>query len=241
MHAIQLMHPDMVASHRSAAGLLGIELLRPGLEVTRVGGVRHGRPLGATAYQLPLDEAEVIRLNCGLRVTNPLRTVVDLLRSAPLDESVVAADSALRQRSVERDRLTDALRMSCWRKGTSAAWKALRLTDPAAGSPPETLARLRMREAGMHPESQVSFTLPDGRTVRVDFYFPAEGLIVEIEGFTWHGTKQAHEADAVRFNALLGCQGVRRLLRFTRNQVLFQPQTVVRTIQRALVDLREGG
>ncbi|GGX89596.1 hypothetical protein GCM10010324_39020 [Streptomyces hiroshimensis] len=115
--------------------------------------------------------------------------------------------------------------------------RALALADPASGSPAESQARLEMGREGLHPESQAEATTARGRTVRLDFLFRAEGLGIEIEGFAWHGTRAAHQNDTMRFNELAGCPEVRRVLRFTRDDVFCRPRLMIRTIRRALDDL----
>ncbi|WP_206432585.1 hypothetical protein [Streptomyces sp. ADI93-02] len=75
------------------------------------------------------------------------------------------------------------------------------LLDPRSGSPAETVARLRLRDAGLHPVTQAVLHTPSGRTLRPDFLFPAQGLVVEVEGWAFHGSRKAHAADLRRFNS----------------------------------------
>ncbi|GAA2928256.1 hypothetical protein GCM10020221_25220 [Streptomyces thioluteus] len=110
----------------------------------------------------------------------------------------------------------------------------LALADPGSGSPVETLARLRMRDAGSAPETQVRFVTPGGRTVYVDFFFRGSGLVVEIEGYAWHGSRAQHQRDTARYNELADCPEVRKMLRFTAADVLYRPGAMVRRVQAAL-------
>jgi very-short-patch-repair endonuclease len=73
-----------------------------------------------------------------------------------------------------------------------------------------------------------------------DFFFRHEGLVVEIEGYAFHGTRAAHERDVLRFNELNGCADVRRVLRFTASEVFRAPDAVVFSIRSALADLGRG-
>ncbi|MEV4684781.1 endonuclease domain-containing protein [Streptomyces kurssanovii] len=177
-------------------------------------------------------------------MTTPVRTVGDLLRAGPRDGAVVAADSALSPRrvaNVSRPALVTraglASELAAPLRGAQQARRWLRLTDSAAGSPAETFARLRMHDVGLHPASQVVLRTTGGRTFRPDFLFRGEGLVVEIEGYAFHGTRPAHERDARRFNELAGCAGVRRVLRFTAREVFQSPDAVVASIRHALADL----
>lgn len=246
--AAQILRPHLVCSHGTAAALHRIELLADGPEVgplefsTAVRGSARRRD-GVHVHALHVSAADRTVRN-GLAVTTPARTVGDLLRAGPRDEAVVAADSALSSRRVAnvlRPALVTCVALTAEvatpRPGAPRARQWLRLTDPAAGSPAETFARLRMHDAGLHPASQAALRTPAGRTVRPDFLFRGEGLIVEIEGYAFHGTREAHERDVRRFNELAGCAGVRRVLRFTANEVFRTPDAVLASIRYALAEL----
>ena len=76
-------------------------------------------------------------------------------------------------------------------QGAARSRRRLGSCDPRAGSPAETIARLRMTDAALRPESQVELFTPAGRRVVLDFLFRREGLAVEIEGYAYHGTREA--------------------------------------------------
>ncbi|MGK5731780.1 hypothetical protein [Streptomyces sp. URMC 124] len=236
LRALQVHHPELVASHSSAAAAHGIVLMRPCRpELTSLEGRR--RRSGIVFHRAPLAESEVTVV-ADVRVTTAVRTLSDLLRALPPDEAVIAADSALAHGLARREDVALALEEASRRPGIKSARRALALTDPASGSPAETKARLEMGRAGLHPESQAEVTTARGRTVRLDFLFRAEGLGIEIEGFAWHGTRAAHQNDTMRFNELAGCPEVGRILRFTRDDVFYRPRLMVRTVRSALEDFR---
>ncbi|MFF4410022.1 hypothetical protein ACFY2W_22825 [Streptomyces sp. NPDC001262] len=240
--AVQLGHPHLVASHGAAAVLHGIEMVRScTAEFTDPLCGRASRKPGITVHPVPLAAHEIRHVK-EVRVTTVLRTICDLMLTLPLHEAVIAADSELARGRVRREHIADALAPpNCRRTGVRAARRALALTDPASGSPAESKARLEMREAGLFPESQARVVTRNGRVRRLDFLFRAEGLGVEIEGFAWHGSRSAHQNDAIRFNELLGCPGVREILRFTRDDVFRRPRRFIRTVQEALQRLRGAG
>ncbi|WP_406146246.1 endonuclease domain-containing protein [Streptomyces sp. NBC_01012] len=117
---------------------------------------------------------------------------------------------------------------------TPRAEKWLALADPQSASPAETVARLRMHDAGLHPVSQAELLTPAGRRIRADFLFVREGVAVEIEGFAYHGTREAHRRDLDRFNALSACPGVRLILRFPAATVFRTPDRMLTEIRAAL-------
>ncbi|MEU7164599.1 hypothetical protein AB0A70_08115 [Streptomyces morookaense] len=233
--AVQLKHPDWVASHSAAAALHGIDMIRPcAAEFTDPHRRRPSRMPGVTVHPVPLTTQEITWV-AGVRVTTVLRSTCDLMLTLPLHEAIIAADSMLARRRVRREHIADALAPSHPRRvGVRAARRALALTDRASGSPAETKARLEMHEAGLFPESQAEVITPNGRVRRLDFLFRAEGLGIEIEGHAWHGSRSAHQNDAIRFNELAGCPEIRQILRFTWDDVFRRPQRFIRTIQEAL-------
>ncbi|MEU0301902.1 hypothetical protein ABZ252_20900 [Streptomyces sp. NPDC006175] len=247
--AVQILHPGLVLSHRAAASLHRIELLRLAIEFTAPDSPASRRH-GFMVHRVPLTPGEIC-VRGGMRATTPLRTVRDLLLAGPRDEALVAVDSALGTRVVHGARraplvTTAQLTAACathptrrHRAPRAAAWLAL--ADPQSGSPAETVARLRMHDAGLHPLSQAELRTPAGRLIRADFLFVAEGVVVEIEGYAYHGTREAHRRDLDRFNALSSCPGVRLILRFPAETVFRTPHHMIGEIRAALASHRPVG
>ncbi|WP_053708454.1 hypothetical protein [Streptomyces sp. NRRL B-3648] len=247
LRAVQLRVPQLVVSHGSAAALWRVELLGGGRQAPldfidpHLSMHRLGR--GVRVHRMTLGGGDVVERQ-GLRLTTPTRTCTDLLRRGPRDEAVVAVDSALTYRRVGRVRRAPLVRseeiaaaLGKAPQGSVRALDRLRLTDPLAGSPAETVARLRMHDAGLHPESQAELRTPDGNRRVVDFLFRAAGLGVEIEGYAYHGTREAHRRDVHRFNQLLRCPEIRSLLRFSAEDVFRRPAYMVAEIRATLASL----
>ncbi|MEV6590296.1 hypothetical protein [Streptomyces acidicola] len=263
LRVVQLLKPELVVSHRAAAALWRIDTLDPTLGSARgvpleftdphLGTRREGG--GVRVHRIPLAAREVVERG-GLRVTAVNRTLADLLRAGPRDEALVAVDSALSRRTVGRVRraplttpaaLADALAPALGAplqgtlRGLQGALRArrwLELEDPRSGSPAETIARLRMWDADLRPESQAELRTPDGRRRFLDFLFRAEGLGVEIEGYAYHGTRASHRRDVYRFNQVLQCPEVRTLLRFTAEDVFLRPAAILAEIRTVLGERR---
>ncbi|MCX4905767.1 hypothetical protein [Streptomyces sp. NBC_00878] len=246
LRAVQLAAPELVVSHRAAAWVWRIELLRVEAEFTDPAAVRQRKRLRVHRSALPAGD--VVERD-GLRITSVDRTLADLLLSGPRDEALVAVDSALtrrtvgvsdqdRERRVRRAPLTHrgtiATALGRRRRGVVRALGWLALADPACGSPAETVARLRMYDAGLHPETQAEVATFTGRVLRPDFLFRAQGVAVEIEGYAYHGSREDHRRDVARFNDLQQCAEVRVALRFTAEEVFRAPRTMIATIRRAL-------
>ncbi|MFE0648819.1 hypothetical protein ACFVZH_09560 [Streptomyces sp. NPDC059534] len=252
VHAAALQHlrPDLVCSHGTAAHLHRIEQLGTDgppdlLHFTAPPPARptrdHRLRLHTTTHLTDRDHTT----RRGLRTTTPARTVADLIRSSRTrEEAVVTADSALASRAVDGVRRGALLRyddlaaeLTTRRPGSTRARAWLPWAEPSSGSPAETVARLRIRDAGLIPESQPTLHTPDGRPLRPDFLFRPAGLAVEIEGYAFHGTRRAHERDIARFNALQSCPDIRRVLRFTATEVFHHPHRMTTTILAALAAL----
>ena len=73
-------------------------------------------------------------------------------------------------------------------------------------------------------------------TVEVDFLFPRERLVVETDGWRFHGHRAAFERDRRR-DAELTRAGY-RCLRFTHRQIANEPGAVAATVGAALAQHR---
>ncbi|WP_382307593.1 DUF559 domain-containing protein [Herbiconiux sp. UC225_62] len=133
---------------------------------------------------------------------------------------VAVLDSALRLGSVTSAHLLAGF------AGSPSLLRALRLVDPAAESGTESVARVRMRAAGLQPRSQVWF----GRH-RVDFLV-ADRVVVEVDGREFHDGADAFERDR-RKAAELTHRGL-HVLHFSYAQVLYAWPTCLLAIRAAL-------
>lgn len=181
--------PDLVASHVSAALLLGIDVWAVALDrvhVTRPGSSGGRRSRHLQVHVTALEPDEIVSVD-GLQLTGPARTVADLLRSLPFEKALVVADSALHRHLVTRAEIATALARAPRRHGTAAALRVLACADGRAESPGESRSRARMREAGLPPpELQVPVLGADGRALgRVDFGWP--GVVGEFDGRVKYG------------------------------------------------------
>ena len=157
----------------------------------------------------------------GVPVTKPVATLVDVaavLDPARLERAINEAD---KRHLVDPERLRAALDEFPKRPGLAALKRTLdsptfAMTDTELESRFLPLAR----KAGLPmPETQAQVN-----GFRVDFFWPALGLVVETDGLTYHRTPAEQARDRVRDQvhtaAGLTC------LRFTRAQVRFEPEHV---------------
>ena len=226
---------DGVASHSTAARVWGIDLLHddPGCHVTVARGRSRAAWPDVTVHRrrLAVEETRVVG---GLRVTSPLRSVLDLSLTQPLAPAAVSTDSALRAGLVSRWALRHACVGLAAGQDRSRVARVVRVVDPRSGSVLESVCRVLFVEAGLPaPVSQFEVRGPDGRLLgRVDFAWPAHRLVVETDGYASHADRSRYRADRRRTNALV-LEGW-RVLRFSWEDVVHDPAGVVAAVRAAL-------
>ncbi len=172
-----------VASHASAAALLGVPL-RPHwcdlVHLTRTGVYRGRTESGIKHHVAEFEEDDVVVLD-GAPVLSEARTALDIGREFGFTDGVVACDAALR-RGVTRGQLeAQAARIQGWPR-SSQARAAVEIADPGAENVAETLLRLLVLELGLgRPETQFE-VVAGGRRAFVDLrlrrhFFEFDGAI----------------------------------------------------------------
>lgn len=226
-----------VRSHATAAAHWGLALPPEAASLVRLTMAPHAK-VTAPPADLRLSYRRLEPADRVGDVTTPLRTVVDCLRDESLRVAVSVGDSALRDGLVSHEDLAAAVR-ALRGKGARVARHRLSLLDARAANAFESCARAILIEAGIPGfVPQVSIRDRDGWIGRVDLANRELRIIIECDGFETHGGRQAFVRDLIRFTSLVSAGW--RPLRFTWEQVMFQPQWVARRV-RATVDLATGG
>ncbi|HZQ26847.1 MAG TPA: type IV toxin-antitoxin system AbiEi family antitoxin domain-containing protein [Acidimicrobiales bacterium] len=229
---------DGVVSHRSAASMWGL-LDADEIEITVPRG-RLPRLRGAIVHtSADLAPHHVTRRH-GLRITTPMRTLVDLGAVAPW-----AVPDAMEQALINRvcslagiERALDDVA----RKGRAGAGvlraaldtRALGATRPDGMLEPR-LARV-LRDHGL-PQAEFQYEVRvGGRLIaRVDAAYPAVRMAIEVDGFQVHGTPSALQHDLERQNRLVAAGWI--VLRFTWPDVVKRPEWVAARVTELLVTL----
>ncbi len=226
---------DAVVSHTAAALLWGVELVTtPDQDTLTVQRNRSAlRRDGVRVHRADLAPTDWV-LRDGLRVTTELRTVLDLARSLPMAEAVATADSALRSSLVTIEELRAALVALPGGRGRTQVARVVALVDPRSGSVLESLLRVLLAAHGLRPPtSQYLVRARDGgRIGRVDFAWPEQRLVVEVDGFAFHADRRSYRADRRRGNALV--QAGWSVLRFSWEDVVQHPEYVVQCVRAVL-------
>jgi Protein of unknown function (DUF559)/Transcriptional regulator, AbiEi antitoxin len=227
---------DAVASHHSAALVHGIDLLNQTagtVTLTRppAKGTSPRRSAGIVCHAAELPAGHVIS-RYGLLVTTVARTVIDLARTTPFREAVVAADSALQAELTTKGGLL-AVADVCRRwPGIQQARRVIEFSDERAESPLESCARVAFAEAGLEPpELQVTIHGP-AWSYRVDLCWPKHRVIAEADGLAKYNTRKdlARQFERDRLLRDAGYQ----VIHFTWRELMNTPDVVVGRIRAAI-------
>jgi predicted transcriptional regulator of viral defense system len=176
-----------VASYHSAAIIHRLDLFKSLPEDTVTLTLppdkpwKRARPAGVTFHAADLPAEHLTRLY-NLLVTTAARTVVDLARTLPFADAVVAADSALREEKATKPELGKVLDACARWPGVIQARRVVEFADERAESPLESVARIIFDQAGLDaPELQATVFTPSD-AYRVDFLWRAHKVIAEADG-----------------------------------------------------------
>ena len=223
-----------VLSHRSAAQYWGwAQKAADGLpEVTVPRNRRVDRALRRTLIphwsDLP-DDAVVKGV-----VTSPLRTLVDCMRNLPIDEATSIVDSALRAGDITEAELLELARGTRGRGRARIIAVAERATGKAANVFESVLRAQADLVPGLNVVAQLPIRISKRLLLHPDLVDVENKIIIEAEGFEWHGKSAQLTRDCRRYNTftLLGWQ----VIRVSWAMVMFNAAYVQRVL-RAAVEL----
>lgn len=211
--------PAAVLSHRSAAGVWGFVKagrrrtmdvsIRPGGGTRRPGIVTH-RPEG-----MEPDETTVLD---GVPITTPARTLYDLARMLRPRALERAVSQALASGRITPDELMVVGRRYRGRPGGRRLVEALGEDGPHLTRSEAEARFLRLVRRARLPPPLVNQVVTG---YEVDFHWPKEGLVVEVDGFAYHGSRRSFEGDRAR-DADLSRSGL-RVVRVTWKQLVNEP------------------
>lgn len=184
---------------------------------------------------LTLTTADVTVID-NIPCTSLARTLLDVAEDATHREVERALDAAEQQRLLDMHAIDDVLQRANGRRGA----KLLRsvLAEHHVGSTP---TRNDLEEAFLaiarsigHPPDAVNvwIAFPDGGGAEADFLYRDQHLIVETDGRATHAVRKAFHSDRRR-DARLMLLGW-RVVRFTWQQVMYEPAYVAATLRGLL-------
>jgi very-short-patch-repair endonuclease len=221
-----------VLSHRDAAALCGLRpCLRMTTDVTTTRNAR-SRP-GIDVHRVKNLHPDDRTIRQGIPTTTVARTLLDLAEVVRPTELEKAFDEAERRRLLDLASFDALFARSAGRHGLGAARAVLRRT--ASADTRSELEAAFLRFCGDHgiPRPQTN-VLVEGFVV--DALWPEQKLIVELDGYAFHGTtRNAFERDRVR-DADLQRAGY-RVLRLTWRRLHEEPEPVAATVRALLASI----
>jgi very-short-patch-repair endonuclease len=215
-------------SHISAAHVHGLLDAPPIPDVTVVGRAPRRQDGIQLHYAAALDPRDR-RLRQGMPVTTVARTIVDLAAVLTASQLERILGEAYAQRLATEAAVRAALDRAAGRRGTAVLRGLLgAATSAVTRSEAERRALAVIRRAGL-PRPLTNIRVAGHE---VDLLWREHRLIVEIDGYAFHGHRKAFERDRRRDAALLAAGY--RVMRITWRQLTEEPLALVANLARAL-------
>lgn len=242
--AALLRWPDALLSHTTAAQQLGWPVLDelpawprwlkdeqwpkdPEIHLSCPRRLRS--PDGFVCHEASPGPAIYVR---DVRITEHVRTLLDVARTAPLPIALPIIDAATNVEPWLFEQLKAEANRLGGQRGIARAQRVIHLASAQAESVLETLLRLLITLAGL-PTPDVQIAVRTGRkTYYADLGYREQRLLIEADSRKHHSEWKKVGEDMVRHNALVGAGW--RVLRFTWAQVMYQPELVIAAIRQAL-------
>ena len=233
MAAVLAAGPDAVLSHRSAAALWAIrDTAAARIDVTAPRWIRPRAGIAAHQATLDDDERTVRR---GIPVTTAPRTLLDLATALTPRQLERAIDEAEALGLADPLSLGDVVRRHDGRRGVRVLRRILE-----AGRAGAALTRSELEQRFLAFVDAAGFARPEVNVwletaagwFEVDCLWRRERVIVELDGYTHHGTRAAFERDRARDRALQAAGW--RVVRITWRQLHEQPRAVAAELRSIL-------
>ena len=212
-----------VIAGRSAAALHGAKWIDDRAPAELLYDYRRP-PAGIRTWSDRIGDDEVA-LICGVPVTTPARTALDLARRCPVVSAVSAIDALARATDLTVADVETLGERYRGHRGIRRARLALPLVDPGAVSPRESWLRLLVIDAGFpRPRTQIPVYGPEyGEIVAVlDMGWEGVKIALEYEGDHHRTDRRQFRRDIARYEALadLGWLAIRVTAEDTRGGIL---------------------
>jgi very-short-patch-repair endonuclease len=232
--ALLMTGPGAVLSHRTAALLWGLPAPGRGdlIHVTLpgAGGSRERRRRGVVLHAVAALDVRDRARRRGLPVTSAPRTLLDLAGHLPERRLARAVEQAQVDGLTGPAELHELVARSRGRRGVARLRRAVEDAREPALTRSEAEARLidLIRSAGL----PLPATNRRVRGLEVDCLWREQRLVVEVDGFRYHGTRAAFERDRRR-DAALAAAGY-RVVRLTWRRITREPEAVAGELRSLL-------
>lgn len=227
--------PGALLSHLSAAALWGLVDQAP-VVIDVASMPRRGRfPDGIRGHRANTITDADRTVHDGIPVTTVARTLLDLSEQVGFRRLERAFDRAEVLGLIDWSDVGDVLERARGRRGLKPLRRLLVRHDHGT-----TWTRNELEERFFSICDRAVLRRPlvnarlelDGWAPEVDFFWPAERLVVETDGGAAHTTRQAFERDRRRDQQLTAAGY--RVVRFTWRQVRYEPRSVETTLRALL-------
>jgi hypothetical protein len=231
MAAVLACGPRALLSHRAAAALCELRPPPSGpIDVTAPGRVRRGRA-GIKLHSVRSLAAAHATVRDGIPVTSLPRTLLDYAEVASPQQLRLAVEAAQRRDLLDGSALKQLMRDSPGRHGLKPLGIALAaLSDDAPWTQSELEARFLALTRGAGLPAPHCNVVVEG--ILVDFFWPRQRLVVEVDGYAFHKSRHSFESDR-RQDAKLQLAGL-RVLRATQARIDHEPDALIGEVARLL-------
>jgi very-short-patch-repair endonuclease len=223
-------------SHHTAAFIWGLTTARPAeIDVSVVGrNVSHKR---IRVHRIRAIDRREVRHKDGLWVSTPARAVLEIAATVAPDELASAIDEGLARKILRRRDLDDVLARNRPCRG------AARLAAVLATGSGTTITRSQAEKAFLKliRDARLPMPIVNGKFGHwePDFMWPAERVVVEIDGYGFHSGPRVFHRDHEKDLALRDA-GI-DVLRFTRDHVVIEGTMVLARVAGTLARRAAGG
>lgn len=228
-----------VASHRSAAALLGLDGFPP--DMVEISTPQRRKPPPGDFHVHHVGAlAPDCQLVAGIPTTSATRTLLDVAGVAEADAVELALEDALRRRLTSLPRLRWVIEREARHRRGVRGLRDLVASCDRAGRVTESGFETRLFQAlrrGSLPLPVKQHEIRDGRGKlqgRADFAYPGSRLALEAVSYRWHSGRAAWAHDQTRANNIAAAGW--RTLAIVWEQLRDRPDEVVEQVRHALRD-----
>ncbi|HEY5428259.1 MAG TPA: DUF559 domain-containing protein, partial [Solirubrobacteraceae bacterium] len=235
MAAVLAVGQGALVSHWSAAALWGLAPAADGeIDVTVVARDAGRRRRGIRVHRTDVLDPSDATTYHHIPVVSAARALLDITPDLTPPRLERTFDAALKEGRLTRHAVAQTAARNARRCGAGRLAALARAELPVT---PDTRSRpeedfLRLVRAGGLPDPEMNAVVCG---YVVDALWRRPRLVVEIDGYAFHGTRRSFERDHERDQALT--EAGFAVMRFTRDQIVTQPERVLVLLTRRLGEL----
>jgi hypothetical protein len=197
-----MLPPGAVIDGRSAAHVWGAQMASPD-DVVEVWTPTQFGPVAGVRIRRSTVQPHCVTRWRSVPICTPTHATWEIARTTPVYDAVEWIDALARRRRLTREALVGHCALHVGARGHRSAATTLRLADPRAESPPESLVRVALAVA-LVPPPIPQFTVLDSNgyfVARVDLAWPWLRFAAEYDG-QWHADRDQLTRDRHRLRDL---------------------------------------